>query len=598
MRPVSVIASAAISALGRGVAATHVGDVGGQAPLGFTFDAGLPLGRVADTDLVVDARERADRLLATAARDLAAALSAIDSGWRSKRIFVCIGTSAGAMQSMQQAFAQREQQGDVEAELARHANYFAPLAALFSELELSRDAVHCVQVLAACASSTMAIGLACRSLESGDCDLAIAGGYDALSDFVVTGFDALGALTRRVPQPFRQERDGLALGEGAALLALVRAPSANTEVGRVLGFGSSCDAVHITAPDREARGIERATLAALRDAGLEASSIGLVSAHATATPFNDAAEAKALRRIFSRLPSLHAWKASIGHTLGAAGALESLAAWDALNRGMLPALGGDGTPDTGLESELAERVRPGDAKHALKLSAAFGGVNAALVLGKRGSVNEGVAGERFDVVLEVLGDWVHDAAPGLLAELAPQAIPLTARADSLSELCLAALARIVQARPLPSTTAVIVGTGVATLEANEQFDRRRRAGLSVLPRAFPPTSPNLCAGVCSIVFGLTGPSFSVGASLRGAALEAFTVAELLLGAGDIPAAVVIVAEDAGPAARALLRAAGHEPLPRRARAALLLPKGSRAAKTADSAAERAQIWAGLAVAEP
>ena len=118
-----------------------------------------------------------------------------------------------------------------------------------------------------------------------------------------------------------------------------------------------------------------------------------------------------------------------------------------------------------------------------------------------------------------------------------------------------------------------VNAGYA-LELNERFDQRRRSQQAAYPRAFPPTSPNLCAGICSIAFGLRGPAFSVGGSLRGAGEEAFGTAALLVGSGDAQAALVVVVEDAGPVAQQILAASREAPIARRARAALLVPQNS------------------------
>src|SRR6185437_5463684 len=228
-------------------------------------------------------------------------------------------------------------------------------------------------VLTACAASTIAAGIALGWLEGGACDLVIAGGFDAVSVFVASGFETLRATTAALPsRPFGLERDGMCLGEGAALLALVPAGSEldRAALGYVTGFGASGDAVHVTAPDRTGAGLARAAGAALGlDRGLLAPSslrssplggspsarpatggsappvppaleIQLVSAHGTATPFNDAAEWKAIVSVLGERATeipVHPFKAQIGHTLGAAGALESLAALDAISRGVLPA---------------------------------------------------------------------------------------------------------------------------------------------------------------------------------------------------------------------------------------------------------------------
>jgi 3-oxoacyl-[acyl-carrier-protein] synthase-1/3-oxoacyl-[acyl-carrier-protein] synthase II len=403
----------------------------------------------------------------------------------------------------------------------------------------------------------------------------IAGGYDALSPFVASGFEALGALTRSTPNPFRAERDGMALGEGAALLALVRDDTARARglhaSGHVLGFGTSSDAVHLTAPDREGSGVLHAASRALEDAGLDADAIDLVSAHATSTAYNDAAEARALTRLFPgrRLP-VHAFKAQIGHTLGAAGALETLAALDALQRGLLPASAGHGALEHDGELELARVNTPRPLRAVLKLSSAFGGLNAALLLASKPLAGRNPPRALRPVFLRAESSLRRGGDPELVARLATANPQLAARADELGALVLAAVADLVQVlgRALAPRTAVIVATQSATLEQNERFESRRREGRPVEPRRFPQTSPSACAGLCSIVFGLKGPSFSLGSG-PSAGREAWRVARDLVRAGDADEAVVVAAEDAGPVVADVFSAAGLA-IPTRGAAAALV----------------------------
>ncbi len=579
MRAVSVVAASALSALGRGHAAYRVGDVGEQAPCGLALAPEIapvrqPLfGRVLTETLPPGPGDRAERLLCAAANDLARALDERWPGWRAERVGVAVGTSSGAMPSLESALAARNRGEPFSPELSRAANYFSPVSGLTAELGVDARQGSVVQILAACASSTMALGLGCRWLDADDCDLVIAGGYDALSALVAAGFDALSALSRSRPRPFRSGRDGMALGEGAGLVALRLARSGDGALGRVLGFGASSDAIHVTAPDREGRGLARAALSALADAGREPSAVDWVSAHATATPYNDSAESRALRAVFAaRSVPVQPWKAVIGHTLGAAGVLESLAVWDALGRGILPAAAGEGELDPDASVELVASNRPSSAETVLKLSAAFGGCNAALVLGSARGEPSGSPRERRTVALRAFAARVTHGEPELVRPWLRDSSGLSERADSLSELALAAVARLLHTlgEALPEGTAVVVGSSSATLELDERFDRRRRAGEAVEPRRFPPTSPNLCAAVCSICFGWRGPSFSVGASLD-AGREALLVAHDLVAAGDAPAAVVVLAEDSGAVVLDLFTAAGYPVPARGARAALLAP---------------------------
>jgi 3-oxoacyl-[acyl-carrier-protein] synthase-1/3-oxoacyl-[acyl-carrier-protein] synthase II len=571
---VAVVASAAISALGRGRAAYRAG-AAGEVParaleLEPSFDAlRHPLvGRVRERGLDPNA-ERAQQLLALVTDDLVHELDVVLPDWRSARLAVVLGTSSGGMQSIEAALRARAD-GALDGERAALASYTSPLAGL---APLLGGAPEVIQVLAACASSTLAIGLGCRLLDAERFDLVIAGGYDALSALVASGFDALGALTRTEPQPFRAARDGMALGEGAGLVALSAVGRTRRVQGVVLGFGASSDAHHVTAPDPEGEGLARAALLALDDAATPPDAIGLVSAHGTGTVYNDAAEARALSRVLGARPiPLFPFKAVIGHTLGAGGVLETLATLDALGRGVVPAVPGAGAPIDGASLVLPSRAEPLEDTNtiALKLSAAFGGANAALVVASSGDrARPGTRRPSRPVALVARGPWVEHGDAARVARFARVPESLLARVDAASELVLTAVARLFETLPsLPGReTAVVVGTASASLEQDELFDRRRRSGLSVEPRRFPATSPNLGAGWCTIAFDLRAASLAV--SDLGAADDALAIAHDLVAWGDADAALAVRAEDAGRVVADVFGAAGL-PVPQRGAQAVLL----------------------------
>ena len=295
-------------------------------------------------------------------------------------------------------------------------------------------------VLGACASSTLALGLGLRWLERDACDLVLAGGFDEVTVFVAAGFEVLRATTAAPPpRPFRLGRDGMCLGEGAAILALARAARGKA-TAFVTGFGASCDAIHLLAPDRTGGGLARAARAALSEAG--AGPIDLVSAHATATPFNDASESRALATALGACaavaadPVVHPFKAQIGHALGAGSALELLVAVDAMRRGVLPAAAGEGPRDPDASARTIERAEAGPVRRALKLASAFGGANAALVLSNEPGPPARPPRSAY------LHGGVHVAAEGPLRELAEKtglSDERIERADRLVRLALAAL---------------------------------------------------------------------------------------------------------------------------------------------------------------
>lgn len=252
-------------------------------------------------------------------------------------------------------------------------------AAAVSEA-LGIDPVRTTVISNACASGAIALELASELLSYGPYDRAVVVGYDSLSRFVTTGFHALGALSPHVAHPFDADRDGLTLGEGAALAVLARRePRAGDIV--LAGAASSNDANHRTGPSRTGEGLYRAAAAALRDADMEPDAVGGVKCHGTATVYNDAMEAKALTTLFgSSYPPCVSVKGALGHTSGGGSLLEALLAAEFLKRRTLPPTAG--FRRLGVDEPLAVSASPQSLRQpsVLCLSAGFGGVNAALVL--------------------------------------------------------------------------------------------------------------------------------------------------------------------------------------------------------------------------
>ncbi|WP_437293831.1 beta-ketoacyl synthase N-terminal-like domain-containing protein [Sorangium sp. So ce426] len=585
MSDACVIASGAVSALGLGQLAYRVPRAGEPAPVAIARDAELaragllrPFAARAPAELGVDpGADRATDLLKAALSQTLAALEGVRPGFRGERIGIALGTSSGGMLTAERFFAARAEGADAGslAALASRATYFAPFNDALAAFGLERTPLR-THLLAACAASTLAIGLGLRWLDRGACDLVLAGGYDALSIFVAAGFEALRATTASRSRPFRVGRDGMALGEGAAVVALVREDRLRGApvIVRVAGFGASTDAVHITAPDRTGSGLARAGAAALADAGWPASRVGLISAHATATPYNDAMESRAIAAMLSPRgaaegsdalpgvdappPVVHPFKAQIGHTLGAAGVLEALAAAAALQASIAPPAASEGELDPDAPAHLLERAEPRPLSSALKLSAAFGGANAALLLTSSAS---GRRPRRPRAVVLRAHAHVTGSDLGRLAEATGIARDRLARLDALCRLGLtavAALAALVGADRLRGA-GIVAGHALATIDTNEVYDARRRArgARFVEPRLFPATSPNAIAGECAIAYQLTGPSFAVGAGLGGA-LEALRAAADLVASSDADRMVVLAADDAGPVARELLGLTGAQ----------------------------------------
>jgi 3-oxoacyl-[acyl-carrier-protein] synthase II len=240
----------------------------------------------------------------------------------------------------------------------------------------------------ACASGNAALGWALDLIRNGRCDVVLAGGVDALHDFVISGFACLKALDPEPCRPFDRTRKGLNLGEAACFLVIESESHARARGARIRafldGYGIAADAVHMTGPDREGRGAARAMTSALADAGASADQVDYVSAHGTATVFNDLMESKALALALgeraARTP-VNSIKSALGHTLGAAGALEALLCVRTLETGAVTPTPGLGELDPEIHLDVVrDQPRTVDARVALSTSSGFGGTNAAVLL--------------------------------------------------------------------------------------------------------------------------------------------------------------------------------------------------------------------------
>ena len=479
------------------------------------------------------------------------------------RIGVALGSSSGGMESAERLFDVHARGGTIDRALADAATYHAPHRALVSRLRaLGHEVVRETHVLTACSASTIALGLACGWLDRGEVDLVIAGGYDGLTTFVAAGFEALGATTAHPPpRPFRVGRDGMSLGEGAALFVLRR--DATTALAHVRGFGAAGDAVHLTAPDREGLGLARAAESALARAVVDRATIDLVSVHGTSTPFNDPMEAKAIARALGdRAPqvAVHAAKASLGHTLGAAGAIETALVVDALRRGVLPATAGTGAWDPEASTGAREHNEASVVRAALKLSAAFGGANAALVLTPDATPTAvKIASKTSTIVASAdVGPKVDLVALSALSGVPRERL---ARLDGVCHLALHALASLAAdvGRERLRGAGIVLGTALATIDVNAVYaaGMRQRGAAHAEGRRFAYTTPNAAAGECSIAFGLTGPNVAVG---RGpdAAVEAMEVARDLVSGGHAARVVVVEVDAPGPLAHLLATTLGWD----------------------------------------
>lgn len=243
-----------------------------------------------------------------------------------------------------------------------------------------------IHVSAACASATIALARAAAMIASGRKECILVCGLDVVTEFIFSGFSALRALSPEACRPFDKDRNGLTLGEAAAALLLMSPERARRDqrpsLGRILGWGIANDATHITAPARDGRGLVQAIQSALRLSKTTPHQISAICAHGTGTVYNDLMEMVAFQHAFAKRPvPTFTPKGAIGHTLGAAGAIEAILGFQALTAGEVP-------PTVGLVAPMPEAVAmatttptPIDGHYLLSTNSGFGGINAALVLG-------------------------------------------------------------------------------------------------------------------------------------------------------------------------------------------------------------------------
>jgi 3-oxoacyl-[acyl-carrier-protein] synthase II len=303
---------------------------------------------------------------------------------RRKRVGVCMGTTVGTTMNNEVFYRKYLKQEEPDmVNITRFLNS-NPAAIIAREFDLCGP---CQTVVNACSSGTDAVGLAALWINSGLCDIVLAGGADELCHVTYNGFISL-MITDTVPcKPFDKDRKGLNLGEGAAILVL-ESEATKRERGRkarafVLGYGASCDAYHLTAPHPEGRGLRRAITEVMAQSHVSANDIAFVNAHGTGTLDNDRTESRVLADMLPGVPFLST-KGYTGHTLGAAGAIEAAFTVACLEMGKIPKNAGLTTPDPDLPSTPAAVETTVTGIVALSESLAFGGHNGVLAIGLEG----------------------------------------------------------------------------------------------------------------------------------------------------------------------------------------------------------------------
>jgi 3-oxoacyl-[acyl-carrier-protein] synthase II len=296
-----------------------------------------------------------------------------------------IGTTSGGMSYGECYYRALQQGGDLRRAPTWIANYPAQKPVIDAQAAFGISAP-CQVIANACASGTNAIGHAFECVRSGRYRRVLTGGYDALAEMVFVGFDSLQASTPERCRPFDRYRSGMVLGEGAAVLALENLEHARQRgapvLAEIIGYGLSTDNFHITQPEPSGSGPRQAMQRALESAHISAADVDYINAHGTATLFNDAAEGKAISALFNGVP-VSSTKSMMGHSLGAAGAIEAIVCLLALQHQFLPANINFSTLEESLDlNVVANETRPAAVSTALSNSFGFGGTNASIVMRK------------------------------------------------------------------------------------------------------------------------------------------------------------------------------------------------------------------------
>lgn len=295
-----------------------------------------------------------------------------------------VGTTSGGMTFGEQYYRSLKNNDAASRRVPSLIANYTPQKPMMDAQEAFGIIAPCQIIANACASGTNAIGHAFDCVRSGRYQRVLTGGYDAISELVFVGFDSLQAATPERCRPFDRQRSGLVLGEGAAVLALENFESAQKRGARILaeiiGYGISTDNHHLTQPDPSGIGPRQAMEGALANAEIGPGDIDYINAHGTATPFNDASEGKAIAELFNGVP-VSSTKGMMGHSLGAAGAIEAIFSLIALRDQFLPPNINFRDGDDGLELDIvANESKSARVRTVLSNSFGFGGTNASVIL--------------------------------------------------------------------------------------------------------------------------------------------------------------------------------------------------------------------------
>ncbi|WP_127477101.1 beta-ketoacyl-[acyl-carrier-protein] synthase family protein [Sulfurivermis fontis] len=325
-----------------------------------------------------DCRNNRLALLGLECDGFAAAVAAARARHGAARIGVFLGTSTSGIEATEQAYRQRgADSGQLPTNFDYRHTHNTFSVADFTRRYLGLEGPALV-ISTACSSSAKVFATASRYIRAGWCDAAVVGGVDSLCLTTLYGFNSLELVSRQPCRPWDVARDGINIGEAAGFALLER----EGEGVRLLGYGESSDAYHMSTPHPEGEGALQAMQAALRCAGLEPARIDYINLHGTATPSNDRAEDCAVTRLFAGGSACSSTKGWTGHTLGAAGITEAIFCALAIEEGFIPASLNTEQIDPQLSAPIVRTTVRQPVRVVMTNSFGFGGSNCALILGR------------------------------------------------------------------------------------------------------------------------------------------------------------------------------------------------------------------------
>ena len=331
-------------------------------------------------------------LEAYACRNARLALKALDQGgfrasvesvisvYGPERVGIVLGTSTSGIYDSEAAYVKFLQHGKMPDDFHFMQRHAAQATAEFLQLELGTTGP-CFAISTACSSSAKALAAAQRLIAADLCQAVLVAGVDSLCRLTLRGFNSLELISADACRPMDRERRGINIGEGAAMLLLERIGAHNRHRARLLAVGETSDAHHMSAPHPEGAGAAAAMRQALVFAGVSPREVDYINLHATASPLNDLAEAKAVSAVFPEPPPCSGVKGLLGHTLGAAGAVEAIVSLLALEHGFLPGNCGLRQIDPDFAVPVLVQPRIGvKLQYVLSNAFGFGGNNASVLL--------------------------------------------------------------------------------------------------------------------------------------------------------------------------------------------------------------------------